>query len=87
MVVMSGQWTVRIEDGIHTIHAEIIMGFPRRLRITWDSTVEFYKVWWQVGDLRSFERKGHSFKLHDRGLGMLGKLVLFMDGVEVPRND
>ena len=84
--MMVGHWAVRDEDGIHRVHAEIIWDFPRMLSITWDSImVESLNVGLVAGDLRSFQCSGHSFKLSDRGLGILGKLVLFMDGVEVPR--
>jgi hypothetical protein len=77
---------VRDEDGIHRVHAEIIWDVPRMLTITWDDiTVESSSVGLVAGILRSFRHRGHSFKLSDKGLGIFGKLVLFMDGVEVPR--
>jgi hypothetical protein len=83
---MHGDWTVQFEDGNHAIHAEIIYGLTNRLKITWDSVlVDASLVWWFLGDLKSFERNGHSFLLKIRGAGALGSLALYMDGVEVPK--
>jgi hypothetical protein len=93
--MMQGHWAVRDEDGIHRVHAEIIWGFPHKLTITWDGiALESLGVGFVAGDLRSFQRSGHLFQLSDKGVGIFdkldavgifGKLVLFMDGVEVPR--
>jgi hypothetical protein len=84
---MSGDWAVQIEDGTHAIHAEIISGLTARLKITWDGAVlESSLLWLLLGDLRSFQRSGHSFLLSLRGFGLLGSLVLSMDGVEIPRD-
>jgi hypothetical protein len=84
---MSGDWAVRLADGTHAIHADIISGgLTTRLNITWDGVLlEASPVWLLVGDLRSFQRDGHSFLLSARGFGMLGHLALSMDGVELPR--
>jgi hypothetical protein len=84
-VAMNGNWTVQIEDGTHAIYAEIISTLTN-LKITWDGeVVESSTVWLLLGDIRSFQRNGHSFLLSVRGFGRLGSLVLSMDGVEVPR--
>jgi hypothetical protein len=83
---MSGDWAVQIDGGTHAIHAELVIGLTNRLTITWDGEVlESSLVWLMLGNLRSFQRNGHSFLLSIRGLGLLGNLVLSMDGVEIPR--
>jgi hypothetical protein len=84
---MSGDWAVQIEDGTHAIYAEIIRGaLNLKLKITWDGDVlDLSTLWLLLGDLRSFQRNGHSFLLSVRGFGILGSLVLSMDGVEIPR--
>ena len=84
---MSGDWAVQIDGGTHAIHAEIITGLATaRLKITWDGEVlESSLLWLMLGNLRSFQRNGHSFLLSIRGLGLLGSFVLSMDGVEIPR--
>jgi hypothetical protein len=83
---MSGDWAVQIDGGTHAIHAEIIVGLTNRLKITWDGEVlESSLQWLMLGELRSFQRNGHSFVLSIRGFGLLGNLFLSMDGVEIPR--
>jgi hypothetical protein len=85
-VAMRGDWAVQIEDGTHIIRAEIIIRFFYRLRVTWDGVeVMSSRVWLLVGDIKSFERNGHSFLFKVRGPGVLGSLLLYMDGVEVPK--
>lgn len=83
---MHGDWTINVEDGCHAIHVDIIThAFSMELKISWDGNVlESSRLWTLLGDLRSFQHSGHSFLLSVRGLGKLGSLVLFMDGVEVP---
>ncbi len=84
---MNGNWTVQIEDGTHSIYAEVTTGpITARLKITWDGEVlESSPMWMVLGDLRSFQRSGHSFLLSARGFGLFGSLALSMDGVEIPR--
>ncbi|HXR40195.1 MAG TPA: hypothetical protein VN776_13940 [Terracidiphilus sp.] len=84
---MNGDWTVQIEDGTHTIHADITSDLlGDRLKVAWDGEVlESSRLGLLLGDLRSFQRNGHSFLLNVHGFGLLGHLVLSMDGVEVPR--
>jgi hypothetical protein len=83
---MIGDWVVQIEDGTHAIHAEAIISKNGRLMVTWDGEVlELPPVWLLLGDLKSFERNGHSLLLSVHGLGLLGSFVLSMDGVEIPR--
>jgi hypothetical protein len=84
---MNGNWAVQLEDGTHTIHADITTGLTFNLKLTWDGAVlESCRVWMLAGDVKSFQRNGHSFLLSNRGLGKFGTLVLSMDGVEVPRS-
>lgn len=82
---MKGDWKVQLEDGAHAIHAEI-SGFTGKLKIAWDATViDVTQVWWILGDIKSFQRSGHSFLLSVRGPSYMGgSLVLSMDGVEIP---
>lgn len=84
---MRGDWTVQIEGGTHAIHAEVTTGvIHANLKITWDAEVlDSSPLWLLLGNLRSFQRNGHSFVLSARGFGMLGSLVMSMDGVEIPR--
>ncbi|MGO9865342.1 MAG: hypothetical protein ACLPLR_17175 [Terriglobales bacterium] len=83
---MNGNWAVQIEDGTHAIYSEIISGALINLKITWDGEVlESSRVWLLLGEIRSFQHSGHSFLLSVRGFGLLGHLVLSMDGVEIPR--
>lgn len=84
---MHGDWTVQLEDGRHAVHVEIAKGFPLyKLRIAWDGAlIESSPVLTVLGDLKSFQHDGHSFQVSVHGLGMLGSLVLSMDGFEVPR--
>ena len=86
---MSGDWAVQIADGAHAIYAETLSGpLVGKLKITWDGEVlELSPLWWLLGDLSSFQRNGHSFRLSVRGFGRFGSLVLSMDGVEIPRAD
>jgi len=81
-----GDWAVQIEDGTHAIHAEVTTGvFVAKLKVVWDGQVlEQGPLWVVLGNVKSFERSGHSFVLSVRGFGILGKLVLSMDGVEIP---
>lgn len=82
---MHADWTVQLEDGSHAIHAEIAVGLLTKLKITWDSqVVDSSTVWVILGDLKSFERNGHSFLISVHGLGLAGRLALSMDGVKVP---
>ncbi|MGD0095084.1 MAG: hypothetical protein ABSB60_01220 [Terracidiphilus sp.] len=82
---MEGNWKVQIEDGTHAIHADI-SALTGKLKITWDGVVlEISQQLWMLGDLRTFQRSGHSFLLSARGFGLLGKLALSMDGVEIPQ--
>jgi hypothetical protein len=82
-VTMRGDWTVQVEDGTHAIHAELSGNW---LFITWDGAVvqSSFRLRY-YGDLWSFQRNAHSFLLRVRGWGMFGTLVLFVDGVEVPK--
>lgn len=82
---MEGNWTVQIEDGAHAIHADITSDLlTAKLKVTWDGeVVESCRLVLLLGDLKSFQRSGHSFLLKIRGYGLLGKLVLSMDGVEI----
>lgn len=84
---MHGDWTVQIENGRHAVHVEIAKGFPTyKLRIAWDGAlIESSPVLTVLGDLKSFQHDGHSFQVSVHGLGMLGSLMLSMDGFEVPR--
>jgi hypothetical protein len=82
---MHGDWVVQIEDGSHTVHAEIISRLAKQLKITWDGVVVESSRVVLLGDIKSFERNGHSFLFRVRGLGLFGSLVLYMDGVEVPK--
>jgi hypothetical protein len=83
---MTGDWTVQLADGAHAIHAEISVGPLNKLKIAWDGEVLHSSIVWLIwGDLRSFQRDTHSFVLGVRGLGLLGRFVLSMDGAEVPR--
>jgi len=89
-VPMHGDWTVQLEDGAHTIHADVISGnlsgVRAHLTITWDGVVvESSRLGLILGYLKSFQRNGHLFPLRARGFGIFGTLVLFMDGVEVPK--
>jgi hypothetical protein len=81
---MNGSWTVRLEDASHVVAAEI-SGWTGRLKISWDGrTVDVSTVLWPYGDIRAFERNGHSFVLSVRGVPSLGGyLALALDGVEV----
>src|ERR1700690_2148810 len=82
---MDGDWTVQIEDGAHAIHADI-NALTGKLKITWDGAVlDLSQQWWLLGDLKSFQRNGHSFLLSVHGYGLWGSFVLSMDGVEIPR--
>ena len=84
---MNGDWAVQIENRAHAIYAEVVSSaFGAKLNITWDGEVlNSSTVWVLLGDLKSFQRNGHSFVLSIRGFGWLGNLFLCMDGVEVPR--
>jgi hypothetical protein len=56
---MRGDWAVQNEDGIHTIHAEVIFNFLRKLNITWDgAAVDSSLVGPLAGKLKSFQRNG-----------------------------
>ena len=83
---MHAEWAVQCKDGIHTIEAEVIFRWLRRLTITWDGKAAgSWVVFFLIGTLKSFQRDGHSFKFRVvRGIGSFGDLALFMDGVEVP---
>lgn len=83
---MEGNWKVQLEDGAHAIHADITSDLlSAKLTVAWDGEVlESCRLVLLLGDLRSFERGGHSFLLKIRGYGLLGRLVLSMDGVEIP---
>jgi hypothetical protein len=77
-------WAVQIEDGTHTVDAEIIWGVPRRIKISWDDVViDFSAVWVMLGRLASFSQSGHEFEIS--ALTMLAPLVLSMDGLVVQR--
>jgi hypothetical protein len=84
---MNADWAVQIEDGAHAIYAEVVKGaLTVKLHITWDGeALESSSLWVLAGDLKAFQRNGHSFLLSLHGLGWFGSLVLSMDGVEVPR--
>ena len=44
--LMYGDWAVQLEDGAHTVHAEITGGLTYYLEITWDGVVvEASRVW------------------------------------------
>jgi len=83
---MHGDWTVQIDGDTHTIHAELITALlTSKIKIAWDGEVlDLFPVFTLLGDLKSFERNGHSFQLSVRGFGMLGSFALAMDGVEIP---
>jgi hypothetical protein len=92
-ILACADWAVQVEDGTHAVHAELIAASlirarAARLEITWDGEViESSSIWFALGDLRSFERNGHSFLLKGRfKLGLLSsvRFDLYMDGVVVP---
>ena len=81
-ILMHGDWAVQIEDGIHAIHAEVMWGVPRQLKIIWDGgAAELSKVGMLWGNFKSFQHNGHSFKL--RCFTIFSHLNLFMDGMKV----
>ncbi len=82
---MEGNWTVQTEDGSHAIHADITTDLlSGKLKVTWDSeVVESCRLMLLLGDIKSFQRGGHSFLLKIHGYGLLGRLALSMDGIEI----
>ena len=84
---MKACWKVDLEDGSHAISAEVSTGLLSfRLRVGWDGTViDEPRVITLVGQILStFQRNGHSFVIRHSGFGLMGKLVLTMDGKEMP---
>jgi hypothetical protein len=90
---VEGSWSVQLEDGVHSVAAELNHSI-HRLKITWDGAViEKCTVLFMLGKIRSFTRSGHSFVLEAKPRKLLGvvptnsvgELVLSMDGVELPR--
>jgi hypothetical protein len=80
---MRGDWVVQLEDGSHNVHAEITVGLLNKLKITWDGAVlDNSTIYLILGDIKSFEHCGHSFVVAVHGLGVLGKMKLFVDGRE-----
>lgn len=81
-----GDWAVQLEDGSHAVRAELIEGFSGQLKITWDGeVVASSQPWRLLGNLKSFERNGHSFLLRGNRAGLVRfKFALYMDGVIVP---
>jgi hypothetical protein len=87
--MMYGDWVVQLDDGSHTVHAEVNDdGFwTNELMITWDDlVVDSSRIWYLHGDLKSFQRNGHTFLIGIRGFGVFRRLVLSIDGVEVPKS-
>ena len=85
-VGMRGDWTVQTEDGAHAVDADIDSGLlGAKLRIAWDGEVLLSsQLFVLLGDIGSFQHQGHFFVLKIRGFGLMGALVLFMDGAEIP---
>ena len=80
---MTGSWTVQLADGPHTITAGINR-WTGQLKITYDGLpIDSSFVLIAFGQIRQFEKDGHSFALHITGLGMFGHLVLSVDGTDV----
>lgn len=81
---MTGKWTVRLEDGPHTITADLSR-WTSMLKVSYDglslgSTVVF--LW--LGEIRRFEKAGHAFSIRvNAPLYVGGHLMLFVDEVEV----
>lgn len=83
---MTGDWVVTLDDGAHAVHAYLNTGFVGgKLTTAWDGQiVDSATVYLFVGNLRSFQHGGHAFVVGIRGFGLMGKMTLTMDGVEVP---
>ena len=83
---MNGNWSVQLEDGPHTVSAEILTGMLTfKLKVIWDgSVIEETRIPALLGQiLTTFQRSGHMFVIRQSGFGMIGKLVLAMDGREL----
>jgi hypothetical protein len=77
---MTGQWTVPLEDGAHSVCATASY-MTGQVTVTWDeSPLDSSIVAWLSGDVRTFRRGGHVFVLSIRGPWYFGHLVLSMDG-------
>jgi hypothetical protein len=83
---MRGDWTVQTEDGAHAVNADIDSGLlGAKLSIAWDGErLLSSQLFVLLGDIGSFQHQGHSFQLNIHGFGLMGALVLLMDGAEIP---
>jgi hypothetical protein len=80
---MKGSWTIQLEDGIHTIRAEVDPWTTLRNRLSVyldDSLIHSQYVIAVLGELCHFENKGHVFNVRVEGFGYMGHLALQMDG-------
>jgi hypothetical protein len=83
---MTGNWTVRLEDGTHQIQADL-NPLTGQLAISWDrQQIDTSFVLVFVGEIRRFERNSHVFAIRVKGVAYFGgHLALVMDGVDVDR--
>jgi hypothetical protein len=77
---MTGQWTIPLEDGAHSLYATASY-MTGQVTVRWDETLlDSSIVAWLSGDIRTFRKNGHVFVLSIRGPWYFGHLVLSMDG-------
>jgi len=81
---MIGNWILQTKDGTHSVAAEL-SALTGKLKISWDGLlIDVSTVWWMLGDIRTFQRNGHTFLLSVRGPSYFGgHLALLMDGIDV----
>jgi hypothetical protein len=79
---MTGSWNFQLEDGQHSIKADV-NPWIIRLRVYFDNNLINTSFVLMVGDIYKFERNGHRFIISVKGLGYLGQLALSIDGTEV----
>jgi hypothetical protein len=81
---MTGNWTVHLEDGPHTIKADLSR-WTSRVKVYFDNNLIDTKfLFIMVGDIYNFERSGHRFVVSVKDIvNWGGHLALSVDGAEV----
>jgi hypothetical protein len=83
---MTGTWNVQLEDGQHSIRADL-NPWINRIKVYFDNNlINSSFALLMLGEVYAFERNGHHFIVSIKGISYLGgHFTLSIDGLEAPQ--